>query len=331
MTEQPATQAARIGPAAPERAAARARTKPPSQPTVLAERRPGTGGKRPPLAGGESSPLPAPGGPSPERSRTTRAASSGSPSSTAATGKPTSAGPRPTSAHGIVTGSAAVDELLKVLGEVATQVFGPDGEERAVQAIAFLRRRLTGDYEVDPFGFDEELTETALLPLLRPLYRYRFRVDVRGAENIPAQGAALIVANHSGTIPLDSLMTQIAVHDEHPARRHLRMLGADLVFQLPFVADLAQERYHVGCNEDVERLLGAGELVGVWPEGFKGIGKPFADRYKLQRFGRGGFVAAAMRSGAPIIPCAIVGAEETSTRSSATWAASPASWGSTCR
>jgi 1-acyl-sn-glycerol-3-phosphate acyltransferase len=314
MTEQPATQAARIEPAAPERAAARARTKP-AQPTDGARRAEAGDGRLAPAPGGRRV-KPASGArrvkPTPERSRTTRAASSGSPASAAATGKPTRAGPRPTGARGIVTGSAAVDELLKVLGEVATQVFGPDGEERAVQAIAFLRRRLTGDYEVDPFGFDEELTETALLPLLRPLYRYWFRVDVRGAENIPAQGAALIVANHSGTIPLDSLMTQIAVHDEHPARRHLRMLGADLVFQLPFVADLARKSgTTLACNEDVERLLGAGELVGVWPEGFKGIGKPFADRYKLQRFGRGGFVAAAMRSGAPIIPCAIVGAEET--------------------
>ena len=106
-------------------------------------------------------------------------------------------------------------------------------------------------------------------------------------------------------------MTQLALHDHHPAHRDLRMLGADLVFAMPFVGELARKAgTTLACNADAERLLSAGELVGVWPEGFKGIGKPFADRYKLQRFGRGGFVAAALRTGVPIIPCAIVGAEE---------------------
>jgi 1-acyl-sn-glycerol-3-phosphate acyltransferase len=205
-----------------------------------------------------------------------------------------------------------LDELLRLVGELARHVFGADGDEKAAQAVAFLRRRLTGEYEVDAFGFDEQFTDTVLLPLLRPLYRRWFRVEVRGKEHIPAEGAALIVANHSGTVPLDSLMTEVAVHDEHPAHRHLRMLGADLVFQLPFVADVARKNgTTLACTEDAERLLAAGELVGVWPEGFKGIGKPFSERYKLQRFGRGGFVSAAMRAKAPIVPCAIVGAEET--------------------
>jgi 1-acyl-sn-glycerol-3-phosphate acyltransferase len=136
-------------------------------------------------------------------------------------------------------------------------------------------------------------------------------VEVRGTQNVPSEGGALVVANHSGTIALDSLMTQVAVHDEHPAHRHLRMLGADLVFQLPFVADLARKSgTTLACNEDAERLLRSGEVVGVWPEGFKGVGKPFAERYKLQRFGRGGFVSAAIRSRVPIVPCSIVGAEE---------------------
>ncbi|HEU4567383.1 MAG TPA: lysophospholipid acyltransferase family protein, partial [Marmoricola sp.] len=113
------------------------------------------------------------------------------------------------------------------------------------------------------------------------------------------------------TIPLDAVMTQLAVLDEHPGRRHLRLLGADLVFQLPFVGELARKTgTTLACNEDAERLLRAGELVGVWPEGFKGIGKPFSERYKLQRFGRGGFVAAAIRTGVPIIPTSVVGAEE---------------------
>lgn len=176
----------------------------------------------------------------------------------------------------------------------------------------FLRRRLTGDYTVDDFGFDPDLTDHVLLPPLRPLYERWFRVEVRGAEQVPSQGGALIVANHSGTIALDALMTQIALHDHHPAQRHLRMLGADLVFQTPFLSALARKAGHtLACMPDAERLLSSGELVGVWPEGFKGIGKPFSERYKLQRFGRGGFVSAALRARVPIIPTAIVGAEET--------------------
>lgn len=178
--------------------------------------------------------------------------------------------------------------------------------------LVFLHRRLAGEYEVDEFGFDPELTDRVLLAPLRRLYRNWFRVEVRGVENIPAEGAALVVANHSGAIPLDALMTQVAVHDEHPAHRHLRVLAADLVFGTPFVAEFARKGgATLASNADAERLLTAGHVVGVWPEGFKGIGKPFSERYKLQRFGRGGFVSAALRTGAPIVPCAIVGAEET--------------------
>ncbi|MFB0617076.1 lysophospholipid acyltransferase family protein [Streptomyces sp. AGS-58] len=190
---------------------------------------------------------------------------------------------------------------------------GRDGglERRVAAGLAFLRRRLTGDYEVDDFGYDEELTDQVLMSLLRPVYDKYFRVEVKGIENIPAEGGALIVANHSGTLPLDGLMMQVAVHDHHPANRHLRLLAADLVFVLPVVNELARKLGHtLACAEDAERLLTQGELVGVMPEGFKGIGKPFSERYKLQRFGRGGFVSTALRQGAPIIPCSIVGAEE---------------------
>lgn len=186
------------------------------------------------------------------------------------------------------------------------------GESALADAVRFLRRRLTGDYELDEFGFDPELTDSVLMAPLRPLFRRWFRVEVRGLENVPSEGGALVVANHSGTIALDALMTQLALLDEHPAHRHLRMLGADLVFQTPFVGELSRKAGHtLACNPDAERLLAAGELVGVWPEGFKGIGKPFSERYKLQRFGRGGFVSAALRTSTPIIPTAIVGAEET--------------------
>ena len=188
----------------------------------------------------------------------------------------------------------------------------PEWERKLAGGLAFLRRRLTGDYEVDDFGFDPDLTDHVLLPPLRPLYESWFRVETRGLEHVPDTGGALLVANHSGTLPLDAIMTLLAVRDHHPAHRHLRLLGADLVFTLPVVAPLARKSGNtLACNADAERLLGSGELVGVFPEGFKGIGKPYSERYKLQRFGRGGFVSAALRAGVPIVPCSIVGAEET--------------------
>ena len=210
-----------------------------------------------------------------------------------------------------------VEELLTAgiaAVRVAAEAAGisPDDVERHIASLlSFVRRRVTGDYTVDEFGFDEDFTRHFYLPVLRPLYRSWFRVEVRGIENIPAEGGGLVVANHSGTVAMDSLMTQVAVHDEHPAHRHLRMLGADLVFQTPVVGQIARKSGStLAANPDAERLLSSGELCGVWPEGFKGVGKPFSERYKLQRFGRGGFVSAALRTGVPIIPCSIVGAEE---------------------
>jgi 1-acyl-sn-glycerol-3-phosphate acyltransferase len=188
---------------------------------------------------------------------------------------------------------------------------GSDWDRRLAGGLAFLRRRITGDYQVDEFGFDPDLTDHVLLPPLRPLYDKWFRVETRGLDNVPDVGGALIVANHSGTIPLDAVMTSLALHDHHPARRNLRLLGADLVFTVPVLAPVARKSGNtLACNADAERLLSRGELVGVFPEGFKGIGKPFSERYKLQRFGRGGFVSAALRTGMPIIPVSIVGAEE---------------------
>jgi 1-acyl-sn-glycerol-3-phosphate acyltransferase len=188
---------------------------------------------------------------------------------------------------------------------------GPTWEEQVAGGLEFLRRRLTGDYETDEFGFDPDLADHALLPVLRPFFRKYFRVEAQGLEHVPSAGGALVVANHSGTVPVDALMTTVALHDEHPARRRLRLLGADLVFEMPFVGSMARKMgTTLACNEDAERLLTEGELVGVFPEVFKGIGKPFRERYTLQRFGRGGFVTAALRTGAPIVPCAIVGAEE---------------------
>ncbi len=201
------------------------------------------------------------------------------------------------------------EHWLGALQAAAREVFGDDWEHQLARLLAFWRRRLSGEYAVDAYGFDPEVTERFLLSALRPLARSWFRIEVVGAENIPEEGGALVVSNHSGTVPVDGLMTMVSVHDH--TGRHLRPLGADLVFRLPVVSALARRSgATLACQEDAERMLRGGELVGVWPEGFKGIGKPYAERYKLQRFGRGGFVSAALRTGVPIIPLAVVGAEE---------------------
>ncbi|MGI8881257.1 MAG: lysophospholipid acyltransferase family protein [Jatrophihabitans sp.] len=189
----------------------------------------------------------------------------------------------------------------------------PAGWERAAASgLAFLRRRITGDYSVDEFGFDPDLTDHTVLPVFRQVYEKWFRTEVTGAANLPESGGALLVANHAGAMwALDGVMTAVAVHDSTPGGRFLRLLGADLVFTTPGMGPLARKSgATLACNPDAERLLGNGELVGVWPEGFKGIGKPYTERYKLQRFGRGGFVTAALRTGVPIIPVSIIGSEE---------------------
>jgi 1-acyl-sn-glycerol-3-phosphate acyltransferase len=229
-----------------------------------------------------------------------------------APGEPGGAAPeQPPGTGGAPTGPPAQELPAPEQEPAADEDRDPAWEQVLADLLAFLRRRAAGDYPVDDFGFDTDLTDNVLLPLLRPLYQRWFRVETIGMHHVPETGGALIVANHSGTVPLDALMLSVALHDEHPQQRHLRMLGADLVFRMPVLGALA--RKHGGtlaCNPDAERLLSDGELVGVWPEGFKGIGKPFRDRYKLQRFGRGGFVSAALRTGVPIIPCSVVGAEE---------------------
>lgn len=182
---------------------------------------------------------------------------------------------------------------------------------RLVKEEEFLARRITGDYHVDEFGYDPELVDHVLAPLLRPLYRRWWRVHTEGLEHVPTSGPALVVGNHAGTLPFDAMMVALAIHDEHPAHRLLRMLAADLAFTLPLIAPLARKSGNtLACEEDAERLLAAGELVGVWPEGYKGLGKPFRERYRLRRFGRGGFVELALRTGTPIVPVAVVGSEE---------------------
>lgn len=200
-----------------------------------------------------------------------------------------------------------------VTAPVVADKRGPEAQwqERLQRFTDFARRRMLGDYEVDQFGFDRELTDELFHPLAMAMYHHYWRVTTIGIENVPASGPAMLVANHSGTLPWDAVMMQAGVLEEHPARRHVRLIGANLVWQFPFISHLARKGGStVAIAEDTMRLLDSGELVGVFPEGYKGVGKPYGERYRLQRFGRGGFVEVALRARVPIIPVAIVGAEE---------------------
>jgi 1-acyl-sn-glycerol-3-phosphate acyltransferase len=178
--------------------------------------------------------------------------------------------------------------------------------------------------EVDEFGYDPKFTRT-ILPFFEFLYTMWWRVEASGVEHVPDEGPALLVANHSGVLPWDGVMINLAVRHEHPARRECRMLALDMFALLPFLAPLLAQSGAVRANqENGERLLRKGELVGVFPEGVKGVGKPFKERYRLARFGRGGFVRLALRTGAPIVPCAVVGAEEIHPKiASMDWAGRP--------
>jgi 1-acyl-sn-glycerol-3-phosphate acyltransferase len=163
---------------------------------------------------------------------------------------------------------------------------------------------------VDDFGRDPIAT-ARWEPLLDFLYARWFRVAASGLEHVPGTGRALLVANHAGTLPYDSAMVMHAVRRDHPSRRDVRPLIEDAVFHLPWLGPLMQRIGGVrACPENAERLLSNDELVAVFPEGVKGMGKLWRDRYRLQRFGRGGFVKLALRARAPLIPTAVVGAEE---------------------
>src|ERR1700742_1139007 len=205
-----------------------------------------------------------------------------------------------------------IDQRRSAVAGTPTVEETPTELSKRIAAVAeFVRKRMMGDYVVDEFGFDPHLNSAIFLPLLRVFFKSWFRVEVSGIENLPETGAALVVANHAGVLPFDGLMTSVAVHDEHPAHRDLRLLAADMVFDMPVFGQAARKAGHtMACTTDAHRLLAAGELTAVFPEGYKGLGKRFEDRYRLQRFGRGGFVTAALRTKAPIIPCSIIGSEE---------------------
>ncbi len=189
----------------------------------------------------------------------------------------------------------AADELPKTLGD----------------AVERISRRLRGDYHEDEWGFDEEFAE-AVYPFFQFLYEVWWRVEADGVRNVPSHGRALLVSNHAGSLfPFDASMILGAIMTEHPLPRWARFMVLDWAFTLPFLSIFMRRVGGVPASpHNAHRLLEQDELVMAFPEGVKGTGKPFSDRYRLQRFGRGGFVEVALRAEAPIVPVAVVGSEE---------------------
>jgi 1-acyl-sn-glycerol-3-phosphate acyltransferase len=203
--------------------------------------------------------------------------------------------------EGVESGTDPLTALAGAAGSLPADV--QDGLERAL-------RRLRGEYGEDEWGLDEEFAD-ALYPLLDFMYERWWRVELTGAVNVPSHGRALLVPNHAGIVPWDAIMIGTGIVKEHPLPRYPRFLVLNWAFELPYVSfALRKLGAVVASPHNAIRLLEQDELVGVFPEGVKGAGKGWGDRYRLQRFGRGGFVEIALRTRAPIVPVAVVGSEE---------------------
>jgi len=209
---------------------------------------------------------------------------------------------------------------LQAISELSTRMRDLTGREvidmnRIMEVVQFMYQqrelaRRGPNYSVDDFGFDPEWTES-FLTIFKAVYRDYWRVETKGVEHVPASGRALLVANHAGVLPWDGTMIKTAVFAEHPRPRHVRALVASQFMGMPALSwFLRRTGQAVGHPDDTRRLLERDELVLVFPEGTRGTGKRFKDRYRLRRFGRGGFVATAIRTQAPIIPISVVGSEE---------------------
>jgi 1-acyl-sn-glycerol-3-phosphate acyltransferase len=197
--------------------------------------------------------------------------------------------------------AARIEELRHLLRSVSSFM---------TRQMELSGRHSRGETEADEFGFDVEWTDS-LLPLFRFLYEHYWRVRVTGLENVPGEGRALLVSNHAGVLPFDGAMIRTAIITDHPQPRHARALIMDAFFGVPFISWFLRRTGNTLAHPgDAERLLQRDELVLVFPEGVKGTGKPYSERYRLRRFGRGGFAQIALRTGAPIIPVSVVGSEE---------------------
>jgi 1-acyl-sn-glycerol-3-phosphate acyltransferase len=178
-----------------------------------------------------------------------------------------------------------------------------------------LRPYLPGiepERQVNDWGRSERVEGVLDKTVVDFFYNYWFRAEVEGIENVPSAGGALLVSNHSGALPPDATMIAKAIKEEHPQGRPLNITVEHFFKGYPGFSMLIPK---IGCvaahPANVHRLLYDEEqLVLVFPEGRKGTEKLYKDRYKLRRFGRGGFVEAAMRAKAPVVPVCVVGAEE---------------------
>ena len=181
---------------------------------------------------------------------------------------------------------------------------GPGSRER-LQKLTPPRN----EYGVDPYGLDVDYAVAAMAPFLW-LYRKYFRVEVRGIEQVPADGRVLLIANHSGQLPFDAAMLGVSLLIDLDPPRFARALVEKWVPTLPFVSSFyARLGQVVGTPENCRRLLAADEAILVFPEGVRGLNKPWRERYRLQDFGLG-FMRLALEADAPIVPIGIVGAEE---------------------
>lgn len=164
--------------------------------------------------------------------------------------------------------------------------------------------------EVDGFGHDP-IFDAFISPLFEFLYTTYWRVETHGLEHIPTSGPALMVGNHSGSLPYDAIMLKVALKHYHSQHRDLRFLVEDFIFHFPFLGALIHRFGGVrACPENAEMLLQQGQATIVFPEGVKGLGKLYRNKYQLARFGRGGFVKLCLRTRCPLVPVAFVGPEE---------------------
>jgi 1-acyl-sn-glycerol-3-phosphate acyltransferase len=195
----------------------------------------------------------------------------------------------------VATSDGTIRAALSAIVEAIRSGYGAAGERA---------------YDRPDGGYDPAFVERTA-PLLEFLWARYFRVRLIGIENIPNEGAALLVGNHSGGIPYDGAMLLHGIRRDHPRHRHVRPLVANFAFRSGWMANVVAR---VGCvrasMETALPMLASGELVAVFPEGLRGVGKLYRERYRLARFGRGGFVRLAREAKVPLLPVAIIGAEE---------------------